>query len=178
MADFEALIGRIALNDREAFAQLYNALNRRVYFYILGIVKDESAAQDILADTFTEVWKSASRFEGRSKALTWIIGIARNLSLKFFNKARRFEDIDDHPELSNGKADEFTDRFADTEYLKAGLERLSWKHREVLHLAFFEGFSYDEISRILSIPVNTVKTRVFHAKKALRWILTKELANG
>ena len=170
-ADLEALIGRIALNDKEAFAQLYNAINRRVYFYILGLVKDETAAQDILADTFVEVWKSASRFEGRSKALTWIIGIARNLALKFFKKRKRFENIDDQHELRNGNAEEFAERFADIEDLKAGLEKLSWKHREILHLAFFEGFSYEEISKMLSIPVNTVKTRVFHAKKALRQLL-------
>ena len=171
MAELEALIDRIALNDREAFAQLYNVTNRRVYFYILGLVKDETVAQDILADTFVEVWKGASRFEGRSKALTWIIGIARNLALKFFKKRKRFENIDDHHELRNGNPEEFADRFAKIEDLKAGLEKLSWKHREILQLAFFEGFTYEEISKMLSIPVNTVKTRVFHARKALRQLL-------
>jgi len=171
MGELEALISRIALNDREAFAQLYNAINRRVYFYILGLVKDNTAAQDILADTFVEVWKSASRFEGRSKALTWIIGIARNLTLKFLKKRKRFENIDDHYELKDGDAEEFAERFADIEDVKAGLERLSWKYREILHLAFFEGLSYEEISKMLSIPVNTVKTRVFYAKKALKQIL-------
>ena len=171
MEELEALIGRIASNDRDAFAQLYNAINRRVYFYILGMVKDESVAQDIMADTFVEVWKSASKFEGRSKALTWIIGIARNLALRFFKKTKKFENIDDYQQLSDKNAEEFTERFAEIEDLKAGLEKLSWKHREVLHLAFFEGFSYEEISRMLSVPVNTIKTRVFHAKKALRQLL-------
>ena len=171
MAELEALIDRIALNDREAFAQLYNVTNRRVYFYILGLVKDETVAQDILADTFVEVWKGASRFERRSKALTWIIGIARNLTLKFFKKRKRFENIDDHYELRDGNSEEFTERFAEIEDLKAGLEKLSWKHREILHLAFFEGFTYEEISKMLSIPVNTVKTRIFHARKVLRQLL-------
>lgn len=173
--DIEALVKRIAFNDKEAFRILYNAINKRVYFYILGMIKDEATAQDILADTFVEIWKSASRFEGRSKAITWILGIARNLTLKFLCKNKNFENIDDHYELKNGKSEEFIDRFANLELLKTALENLSCKHREILQLVFFEELSYEEISKMLSIPINTVKTRVFHAKKALKCLLSKDL---
>ncbi|NPA95215.1 MAG: sigma-70 family RNA polymerase sigma factor [Thermodesulfobacteria bacterium] len=174
MADLEYLIRRVALKDREAFSLLYKEINKRVYFYILGLVKDETAAQDILADTFIEIWKSAAKFQGRSKAITWILGIARNLSFKFLKKNRTFDDIDDHYELKSNEAESFVDKFANIELVKKGLERLSPKHREVLHLVFFEELPYEEISNLLKIPLNTVKTRVYHAKKALKQELSRE----
>ncbi len=175
MVDLEYLLQQVASKDKKAFGLLYNAINRRVYFYILGLVRDEMTAQDILADTFIEIWKSAPRFQGRSKAMTWILGIARNLSFKFLKKRRNFDDIDSHFELKNGAAEAFVEKLANTELMKKALEHLSWNHREVLHLVFYEGLSYEEISKMLSIPVNTVKTRVFHAKKALRQLLMKEM---
>ncbi len=175
MLDLEALLGRIAVKDKDALGLLYNNINKRIYFYILTLVKDELVAQDILSDTFMQVWKSAARFEGRSKAITWILGIARNLALKYLSRKRQMESIDEHYELTNGKSEEFIERFANLELLQMGLKKLSWKHREILQLVFFEGLSYAEVSELLSIPVNTVKTRVFHAKKALRNLLSKDL---
>ena len=169
-------MGRIAANDKEALGLLYKTIHKRVYFYILTLVRDEVAAQDILSDTFVQVWRSAAKFEGRSKAITWILGIARNLALKFISKKRNLEDIDNFYNLKNEKSEEFTKRFENLELLQKGLKRLSRKHREILELVFFHELTYEEISKLLSIPLNTVKTRVFHAKKALKKYLNKALA--
>jgi RNA polymerase sigma-70 factor (ECF subfamily) len=122
-----------------------------------------------------EVWKNAAKFEGRSKVSTWILGITRHLAL---NSVRRKQlttvDVDTVPNV----ADELQTTAAqeqDRNKLKAGLRSalggLSQDHRDVIELTFFHGCTYQEIAHIVGCPENTVKTRMFHAKKQLQELL-------
>ncbi len=163
---------QVAQGDREAFTALFHSLHRRIFFYLLHLMGDEEDAQEATAETFAEVWRCASRFQGRSKASTWIMGIARNVAFRELRRRRAdHDDLDAHHELKDSDAHRFIERLERRDLLAKGLAALSPAHREVLILAFYHDLSYQEIAELVGIPVNTVKTRVFHAKRALKAIL-------
>jgi len=106
-----------------------------------------SGDQDIVHETMMEVWRSAKKFEGRSSLKSWMFSIARNKSIDRNRKGGRLQ---------------YTD------------EVLPPAHRKIIHLVFFQGLGYQEISELENIPVGTVKTRVLHAKKKLAHILAQQ----
>ncbi|MEJ2153834.1 MAG: sigma-70 family RNA polymerase sigma factor [Desulfobacteraceae bacterium] len=166
------LLTACAAKDEEAFRRLYDETHKRIFFFAHRIVGDRDMAEDVVAETYMAVWKSAGAFKGRSKVLTWIFGIARNLSMNALKKIRFDVSIDDCHQLSTdgGLNSKNHDR---KEVISKGLLKVSAKHREVLDLVFYQGFNYNEIAAILNVPENTVKTRVFYAKKALHETLCK-----
>ncbi len=166
-----SLLQRTSKGDREAFSSLYKATHQRIYVYLHRMVQGSNCIEDILAETYIQVWKSSNSFQGKSKVLTWMIGISRNLALKEIGKTKYHDDIQNHPEIKAGSID--PDEGCSKEILSMALGSLSIRHREILDLAFYQDLPYREIAHILDIPENTVKSRVFYAKRALRNVLEK-----
>jgi RNA polymerase sigma-70 factor (ECF subfamily) len=164
------LLRRISCGDKEAFRELYDLTHKKVYFYLYRLLRGRQAAEDILIETYTEVWKGAKNFKGKARATTWIIAIARNLGMNELRKFKDHNNIEDFPNLSNGHPQDI-EQLDRQRFLKEAMLSLSIKHREILDLVFFHEMTYPEVSEILSIPVNTVKTRVYYAKEALREVL-------
>ena len=155
--------------DAQAFEQLYEATNKRVFQYLCRFTNDRYLAEDLTMDTYAEVWKSAGRFRGESKVATWMIGIARNMAMNEFRKNNKMRT----QELDEGMSEPPAQFHAcagteTTEILAEALNRLPISHREILDLVFLQGMNYEDISHIVDIPLNTVKTRVFYAKEKLR----------
>ncbi len=171
----QALVARIATGDRQAFELLFNQYGERVFRYAHRLISDVTKAEEVTNDVMLEVWKTAARFEGRSKVSTWILGITRHLAL---NAVRRKSldtvDVDDAPALADegvtpGSVEH--DRKVLKEVLTTALGKLSTDHRDVVELTFFHGLSYQEIAEVMGCPENTVKTRMFHARKQLKSLL-------
>jgi len=166
------LLAKVAQGDHAAFRELYESMSRSVYFYLYRILRDESLAEDVQVEVFTQVWKGAARFQGRSKVKTWVFGIARNLAMNALRKNRHHANIDDYQHIADENQPNPDD--ADRRWLlQKAMGMVSDKHREVLDLVFFQQMNYQEIAEILAISVNTVKTRVFYAKSALRKAIGK-----
>jgi RNA polymerase sigma-70 factor (ECF subfamily) len=176
-AEDRALLARVGEGDRRAFDVLYTRHERRVYRYLLTLIPDPHAAEDVLVDVMTIVWRDAAKFAGGSRATTWILGIARHKALDLRrSKARSardsaLEDVEEPVSEAEGPQ-EFTHRTLEAAEVKRALAQLSPEHREVLQLAFFEELGYEEIASLLGIPENTVKTRVYYAKRQLKAHLT------
>ena len=166
------LMQRVVRRDRQAFEKLYELSYPRLRFFLLRMLRDPSMVDDVLVETYAAVWKSAGNYSGRAKVTTWIFGIARNLAYKELGKLRYHDDIDNFPNLSDHISPE-AESSNRTQLVRMAMDQISDKHREVLDLAFFHDLSYPEISNLLDIPVNTVKTRIFHAKKAFEESLRK-----
>jgi RNA polymerase sigma-70 factor (ECF subfamily) len=164
------LLYQVAFGDENAFQELYETTNRRIYFYIYRMVNNKETAEDLMVETYAQVWRGAGRFRGESRAISWIIGIARNLSRKEFRKIKPDESLENHPNLINGNTPD-PDSFDRSRYIQAALAKLPDPHRDVLDLVFFHELTYPEVSAVLDIPVNTVKTRVYHAKSKMEKIL-------
>ena len=174
------LIMAIATGDHQAFETLYRTYETRLFHYVLTLVRDPTAAEDILAEAMLAVWHGAKSFRGDAQVSTWMFGIARHKALDAFRQRRRdshrttpLEDALQIEDPQDGPVELALQQAAAAGTLKA-LAQLSPEHREVLHLAFYQDLSYQDIAQLVDIPVNTVKTRVFYAKKALREILIRQ----
>ena len=170
-----ALVARIAGGDRQAFEAFFNQHGERVFRYAFRLINDAGKAEEVTNDVMLEVWKTAPRFEQRSKVSTWLLGITRNLAL---NAVRRKQvvtvDLEDAPEPvdhQSANAEAEHDQLQLRAVLREALTQLSPEHRDVIELTFFHGCTYQHIAEIVQCPVNTVKTRMFHARAQLKRIL-------
>ena len=159
----EQLLARIAGADREAFAALYERHAERILRFAMRIVRTLHLAEEVLQETMMAVWNEADRFEGRSKATTWILGIARNLAHSLLRREARGTRELDPPAISEDPSPS-TERAV---LIEDAVRRLSPRLREVLHLVFYEELTLREVAEILGIPEGTVKSRMHHARKAL-----------
>lgn len=172
---------QIARGDRAAFEKLYASYAPRVFRFLHRMLRDTPMAEEATNDVLVEVWKSAARFQGRSAPSTWILGIARFRALNLLRGRRPPTDqLEDNSEVAlREPAGSVQDRRTRERRLRSGMELLSPEHREVLELTFFHGCSYREIAEIAQCPENTVKTRMFHAKRRLKPLLEQlGLAEG
>jgi RNA polymerase sigma-70 factor, ECF subfamily len=173
----EALIERIARGDRLAMQVLFARHHVKVYRFALRFVRSEAAAEDVISETFLEVWRQAGKFERRSTASTWILGIARFKALSARRRrsdlpldeeaAEAIADAADDPEMALAKKDTGA-------ALRHCLARLSAEHREIIDLVYYHEKSVAEVAGIVGIPEATVKTRMFYARKKLSELLKAE----
>ena len=169
----EALIGQIANGDKDALRILFTRHNLRVFRFLLRIVNNQAAAEDLLNEVFLEVWRHANRFQSRSLATTWILAIARNKALSSLRR-RPFEALDDKVDLQDpGDNPEMAmQKVSRNLMLQEALQGLSAAHREVIDLVYYHEQSIDEVAEIIGAPQNTVKTRLFYARKQLAELMS------
>ena len=168
------LINRIAKGDRKAFEELFSVYGKRIFRYAVRMISDVTKAEEVTNDVMIEVWKSARKFEQRSSVSTWIIGITRHRCLNAIRgKKIQTVELESAPEAedTDPSAEQVRDRETVNKVIRKQLKKLSPEHRDVLELTFFHGHTYKEIAAIAGCPENTVKTRMFHAKKQLEPLL-------
>jgi len=166
----EALVARIAGRDKQALQLLYSRHHVRIYRFALRFLNDEAAAEDTVSEVFIDVWRQAERFEGRSQVTTWLLAIARNKALSLLRRrsseelddevAEFIEDPSDNPEAAMLKSQRAS-------VLQDCLTQLSPAHREIVDLVYYHEKSVEEVAEIISVPANTVKTRMFYARKRI-----------
>ena len=146
----------------------------RVFRFVLRLVRDEATAEDLISEVFLDVWRQASRFEGRAAVSTWLLAIARFKALSALRRkpeqelddetAETIEDTADTPEVVLEKKDK-------SAIIRKCLTSLSAEHREIIDLVYYHEKSVEEVAEIVGIPENTVKTRMFYARKKLAELL-------
>lgn len=171
------LLRRMAAGDESALSEFYYAFEHTVYRYACLKLNDPHEANDILNEVMLDIWNSADRFEGRSKLSTWVLGITRHKVMDRLRKRRpNVTALDEEDEM---EAPGVTDPAAHTsaaeqaDLVRRCLAELSELQREVVYLTFYQGLSYPEIAAIADCPQGTVKTRMYHAKRALQLCLEK-----
>ncbi|MGH8249748.1 MAG: RNA polymerase sigma factor [Steroidobacteraceae bacterium] len=165
-----ALVERVAARDQAAFAELYGIYRRRLARFLGRFLASADTIDEVVNDVMFVVWQDASRFELRSKVSTWIFGIAWRKALKALERQKR-NSAPQEPTDDVVRPDEVASALENRQWLNRALERLAPEQRLVVELTFFVGCSYQEIADIADCPVNTVKTRMFHARHRLRDIL-------
>jgi RNA polymerase sigma-70 factor (ECF subfamily) len=168
----ETLIAQIAGGNRLAMRNLYLRHERRVFRFILRVVADRCLAEEVLSEVFFDVWRKAAHFEGRSSVSTWLLGIARHKALTAATtKSRPYELLDGAAAMSvadpTADLDEAMLRHERGTRLRGCLGALSPEHREIIDLVYYQEKTIKEIADLLGIPENTVKTRMFYARKRL-----------
>ena len=173
----EVLIGRVAGGDRLAMQVLFARHHVRMYRFVLRLVRNEAAAEDLISEVFLDVWRQAGKFEGRAAVSTWMLSIARFKALSALRRrtedqldeetAGAIEDEADDPEAALAKKDKGA-------ALRQCLSKLSAEHREIVDLVYYHEKSVAEVASIVGIPEATVKTRMFYARKKLSEFLKEQ----
>jgi RNA polymerase sigma factor (sigma-70 family) len=164
------LLAAVAQRDRAAFAELYRIYQPRLYGYLRRLVASLPLVEEVVDDVMFVVWTDAKKFRGQSAVSSWVFGIAYRKALTAIRKEVRYQSGIDH----NADAGDIAARTSQNlEFIRAGLAALSPDHRQVVELTYFCGFSYEEIAAIANCPVNTVKTRMFHARRRLKVLLPR-----
>jgi RNA polymerase sigma-70 factor (ECF subfamily) len=142
----------------------------KVYRFVLRIVRDAALAEDTVSETFIDAWQHAGRYAGRSSVSSWLLGIARHRALDTVRRrpteslesdaAQNAVDPARDPEAALGEKDTGA-------VVREALAALSPEHAEIIDLVYYQEKSIREIAEILGIPENTVKTRMFYARKRL-----------
>src|SRR6185312_2808418 len=166
------LIARIAEGDRKAFEELYGLYHRRLARFLTRLTKRYDVAEEVINDTFYIVWRKAGDFRGESQPSTWILGIAYRKARNAFRSSSRILLVENPeappPPLTSDesiRSEELRD------WLVQGLGQLPLEQRLAVQLCYELGYSCEEISTIMGCPVNTVKTRLFHARAKLQKLL-------
>ena len=174
-----ALLARIGGGDLSAFRELYEGYQPRLGRFLSNLIHHPQAVEEVLDDTLMVVWNRAASFKGESKLSTWIFAIAYRKAMKALRKLDLpIEDLTaetrESPEA--GPADHLGNRRTHA-LLRVAMKQLSAEHRAVVDLTYFHDLSYREIADILECPVDTVKTRMFYARRHLKRCLEGELTD-
>jgi RNA polymerase sigma-70 factor (ECF subfamily) len=161
------LLRRVAAQDRAAFKELYVIYHRRLMRFISRLTSRHELAEEIINDTLWIVWKKAEGFRAASQVSTWVLGIAYRQALTTLRRAGPPADAQDAS--AREALAEDTQALAETrQWLDRGLALLPLEQRMVLEFTYYLGHSCEEIATLMECPVNTVKTRMFHARRKLR----------
>ena len=168
------LLQRVAVKDKVAFEKLYARFYPQLTRYLTRLMRRPEMVEEVVNDTMFVVWEKAEQFQGRSKVSTWVTGISYLKGIKALDKvktmpeqqAQTLSEAEDIEETRNLIA-----KLGLEEWLSSGLEKISPDQRSVIELTYFSGYSYQEIANIMKCPVNTVKTRMFHARRRLAKLL-------
>jgi RNA polymerase sigma-70 factor (ECF subfamily) len=168
------LVRRVAAGDETALRALIAVYQTRVYRFAMRLVRNAAVAEEVTNEVFLEVWRNAGRFEGASAPGTWVLSIAHHRAVSRLRKRREeswdedaagaLADARDDPEVAAQKADKGA-------ILRLCLDKLSAEHKAVIDLVYYHELSVSEVSEVLQIPENTVKTRMFYARKRLSELL-------
>ena len=172
-ADEARLVGRVAAGELRAFEALYRAYHPRLTRFVERMTRRPGLADEVLNDTLFVIWHRADTFNGLSKVSTWIFGIAYRKALKAlqrFDEPVPDAEAEQRVEPGPGPDEDRGQSELHAALLRA-LDGLSPEHRAVVDLTYFHGMGYREIAAIADCPIDTVKTRMFHARRRLRTLL-------
>jgi RNA polymerase sigma factor (sigma-70 family) len=169
----EELVAALKRRDNQAFAFLYDNYSGALYSIIRQIITDNNElAGDVLQEVFINIWRKIESYDQtKGRLFTWMLNIARNASIdtlrsKSYQNAQKNQELPDN--VYKGASNQTTQQNIDNIGLKKVLEKLKPEHRVLVELAYFKGFTHEEIAEMMTIPLGTVKTRIRNALLQLR----------
>jgi RNA polymerase sigma factor (sigma-70 family) len=165
-----ALILRIRASDTAAFEALYKRYYPKLFRFAFRVTRQVDQLEEIINDVMYVVWKKASTFHPESRASTWIFGIAYNKCMKSLSGRLPGEhlELEDAEGLIPGVQDSGLQSLELEDWISVAFSKLTEDQRAVLELTYHYGLNYGEIARIMDCPENTVKTRMFNARKKIK----------
>jgi RNA polymerase sigma-70 factor (ECF subfamily) len=175
------LMERIVRRDSKALEELYERFSKALYSVILSIVKKKEDAEEILCEIFFQVWEKAPSYDlGKGSVYTWLLTMARNRAIdkirskSYKNQRQENDEIEEMDVFTNEDKHNQLDNVVLTEraeIVKSALMQIAPDQRQVLEVAYFEGYTQSEIAERLGVPVGTVKTRMRTGMKTLHGLL-------
>jgi RNA polymerase sigma-70 factor (ECF subfamily) len=182
----QELIRRWKKGDKKAFGELVRQYMSDAYLNALGFTRDSDDARDLSQDAFIRAYEARAQFEEGRPFYPWFYRILRNRCLNFVSREKKkseslyYKDSPERERFSSGAPTALEDLEKDerARLLHAAIDRLSFDHNEIIVLKNFRGLSYEEISDELNIPIGTVMSRLYYARKMLKGILVEIEQHG
>jgi RNA polymerase sigma factor (sigma-70 family) len=171
----QELVSLLRNRDNKAYAYLYDNYASALYSIVLQIVNDAELANDVLQEVFVNIWRRIEQYDaGKGRLFTWMLNIARNASIdtlrsKSYQNSRKNQSIQDN--VDTIQVTDVLQPGIDTIGLRKVLEKLKEEQRILIELAYFKGYTHEELAELEKIPLGTVKTRIRNALIQLRGLL-------
>lgn len=167
--DDSVLLGLVQRGDEQAMASIFDRYSKVVYSVALRVLRDPSAAEDILQEIFMQIWRSPNSFIATRGSLGgWLAVVSRNRSIDVLRRKRPTEPIDDMQFASSYNLADEAERNSMMEKARVIINDLPLEQRKTLQMAFFDGLTHAEIAEMTGDPLGTVKTRIRSALITLR----------
>jgi RNA polymerase sigma-70 factor (ECF subfamily) len=171
------LMHRIARSDRSAFEAMYRSYFPRLTRFLYRMTRNLELIEELVNDTMLVVWRKAGTFDASCKVSTWVFAIAYRTACKAI--AGLDEPVEDEPDLAEAapacQPDWQCEALRRQQAVAAAIEALPPAQRTVVQLTYFHDMGYAEIAAVMDCPENTVKTRMFHARRRLAQLLANQL---
>ena len=167
------LVMLLRQRQQTAFSYLYDNYSGALHAVILNIISDYDLASDVLQEVFVKIWRQIDSYDDmKGRLYTWMLNIARNASIdtlrsKGFQNNKQNRELTENVHDSAGSTQTMTDKIG----LRKLVHQLKEEHKVLIELSYFQGFTQDEISKMLDLPLGTVKTRLRTALSQLRQII-------
>jgi RNA polymerase sigma factor (sigma-70 family) len=173
------LLAALRGGDLRAFEMLYRRYQPRLSRFVSSVIRAKPAVEEVVNDTMMVLWEKPWSFNGDSKLSTWLFAIAYRKAIRAHLRADEPVDASLAEDIPDDDAmpDRNFARARAAGLLSRAIEGLSADHRAVVHLTYFQELSYRDIADIMGCPTDTVKTRMFHARRYLKQKLDGELAD-
>jgi RNA polymerase sigma-70 factor (ECF subfamily) len=170
----QELVALLQQQSDSAFNYLYDNYSGALYSIINQIVPDKEIASDVLQEVFINIWKKISTYDAsKGRLFTWMLNIARNAAIDKLRSKNYQNSLKNRPlpeDVNTGRAVSISPSTSDAG-LKKILTKLKEEYRTLIDLSYFQGFTHEEIAKMLGIPLGTVKTRIRTALSQLRTMI-------
>ena len=171
----QELVAALKLSDNQAYSYLYDNYSGALYSIIKQIIQDADLANDVMQEVFINIYRKIESYDAsKGRLFTWMLNIARNASIDTV-RSKGFQNTQKNQELSNNVDIKVSGQviIPETDHigLRKTLENLKDEHRILIELAYFKGYTHEEIAKIEGIPLGTVKTRIRNALLQLKQYL-------
>ena len=169
------LVSLLKQRHEHAFNYLYDHYSGSLYSVISGIVPDRELANDLLQEVFVKIWRQIESYDNtKGRLFTWMLNVARNASIdairsKNFQQSQQNRELTENVYEAGGSVQINTDKIG----LRKIVHKLKDEYRVLVELSYFEGYTQDEISKMLKIPLGTVKTRLRSALIQLKEVIKR-----
>ncbi len=177
LEDHQLVVAIAEQRDKKALAELYERYRYNLSGFLSRQLYQEKLVGEVYNDVMMMVWQKADSFRGDSKVSTWIYGIAYRLCLSHVRKEMKHTknaneaDFDTMPANAEVADADFQDQ---RQELRRAIAELNENHRAVIELVYFSGHSLNDVAEIIDKPLNTVKTRLFHARQKLKSLINDQ----
>ena len=164
--DLSELLRASARGDEQAFAELYDVTSRRLYGLVLRVVRDPAQAEEVAQEAFLEIWRTSARFDPtKGSAMSWMMTIAHRKAVDRVRSAEASSRRDaTYEATTQDRAYDITaeevERSLDSQRVRQALASLTETQRGAVQLAYFGGYTHNEVAALLGIPLGTAKTRI------------------
>jgi len=171
----QALVSKLLQQDDQAFSYLYDNYSPALFGIVCQIVPDKVVAADVLQDVFINIWRKISSYdEAKGRLFTWMLNIARNAAIDKIRSKSYQNSLKNQPlteTVNTMAANAVVNPTINDVGLKKLVNKLKKEYRDLVELSYFQGFTHEEISKVLNLPLGTVKTRIRTALTQLRTLM-------